>query len=152
MAKSSKEIGLEVRSYFAKKGIKLADVARMVGSTPQTVTNQLSGRTFGRNTAKKWAEVFGFSATFLMTGEGSLVPGVEGEAPAPMAAQDGGVFIPYETVDLFNSMAHALELQSEQLKMQTEMLKEQTELIKMKMGVSAFVYDEKNDYPRSGKK
>ena len=90
MAKSSKEIGLEVRSYFAKKGIKLADVARMVGSTPQTVTNQLSGRTFGRNTAKKWAEVFGFSATFLMTGEGSLVPGVEGEAPAPMAAQDGG--------------------------------------------------------------
>lgn len=146
MAKSSKEIGLEVRSYFAKKGIKLADVARMVGSTPQTVTNQLSGRTFGRNTAKKWAEVFGFSATFLMTGEGSLVPGVEGSAPARMAAPAGsGVFIPFETVDLFNSMAHALELQSEQLKMQAEMLK-------VKMGVSSFVYDEKNIYPRSGKK
>lgn len=151
--KNTEEIAREVRMEFDRRGISMKKAAEMLGVAVGGLSVYTNGRRpFGSNIAKKWEEVFGFSATFLMTGEGSLVPGVEVEAPAPMAAQDGGVFIPYETVDLFNSMAHALELQSEQLKMQTEMLKEQTELIKMKMGVSAFVYDEKNDYPRSGKK
>lgn len=136
MAKDSKEVGLEVKAYFAKKGIKMDDVARILGTTPQTVTTQLSGRTFGRNTAKKWAETFGFSATFLMTGEGTLVPG-ELEAPAaPASPAAGGVFIPSETLDLYNSMA--------------ESIRNLTELLKMKGGVSSFVeFGEKNTYHHS---
>ena len=137
MAKDSKEVGLEVKAYFAKKGIKMADVARILGTTPQTVTTQLSGRTFGRNTAKKWAETFGFSATFLMTGEGSLVPGEPVAAPATSVSGGvggDGVFIPAETLELYNSMA--------------ESIRNLTELLKMKGGVSSFVdFGEKNTYP-----
>lgn len=78
-----KEVCLAVKSYFAQQNIKLVDVARMLNSSPQTVTEHLSGeRFFGRSRAQKYAELFGFNPTYLMTGEGSLMAGQElpGEA------------------------------------------------------------------------
>lgn len=131
--KSTEEIAIEVCAEFRRRGINQMKAAEMLGIKPNGLSLYLTGkRAFGSNIARKWAEAFGFSATFLMTGEGSLVPG-EVEAPAPMAAQDGGVFIPAETLELYNSMA--------------ESIRNLTELLKMRGGVSAFVYDEKKHLP-----
>jgi transcriptional regulator with XRE-family HTH domain len=81
-----KEICLEIKAYLARKGITIKEAAALLGGTPQTVTSQLSGRTFGRNSARRYAEVFGFSETYLMTGEGQLVAGDPAEGDAPQAS------------------------------------------------------------------
>ena len=137
--KSTEEIAIEVCAEFRRRGINQLKAAEMLGIKPNGLSLYLTGkRAFGSNIARKWAEAFGFSATFLMTGEGALVPG-ELEAPtAPASPSAGGVFIPAETLELYNSMA--------------ESIRNLTELLKMRGGVSSFVYDEKNIYPRSGKK
>lgn len=72
--KKEKEIALAVKSYFTSRGIKVNDVAERLGVTAQSVTSQLSGdRFFGRKNAARYAEEFGFNATYLMTGEGTLL-------------------------------------------------------------------------------
>lgn len=79
-----KEVCLAVKSFFAQQNIKLVDVARMLNASPQTVTEHLSGeRFFGRSRANKYAELFGFNPTYLMTGEGSLLPDDQPEKPGP---------------------------------------------------------------------
>ena len=138
MSEIDKKICREVRAELARRGLTFTKVAEILGVTLSSVTNQMNGRHFGRKNAEKWAEAFGFSATFLMTGEGALVPG-ELEAPtAPASPSAGGVFIPTETLELYNSMA--------------ESIRNLTELLKMRGGVSSFVYDEKNIYHRNEKK
>lgn len=70
----SQTIGNTIRAYFRDENISLTQVADMLGVTLPAVTNILNGkRNFGRNTARKWHEVFGFSESFLRTGEGSLL-------------------------------------------------------------------------------
>lgn len=72
--KNAKEVCLAVKAYFAQQNLKLVDVARMLEASPQTITEHLSGeRYFGRTRAHKYAEMFGFNPTYLMTGEGSLL-------------------------------------------------------------------------------
>ena len=132
--KSTEEIAIEVLAEFRRRGITLTKAAEILGVKQAGVSAYTTGkRAFGSNIARKWAEAFGFSATFLMTGEGALVPG-ELEAPtAPASPSAGGVFIPAETLELYNSMA--------------ESIRNLTELLKMKGGVSSFVdFGEKNTY------
>ena len=68
------EVALAVKSWLAAQGLKLNDVAERLGVSAQAVSSQLSGdRTFGRRNAERYAEVFGFNANYLITGEGSLL-------------------------------------------------------------------------------
>lgn len=69
----AKQICQEIKAYFARNGITIKEAAAMLGGNPQTVTSQLSGRTFGRNSAQKYAAAFGFDADYLITGRGSLL-------------------------------------------------------------------------------
>ena len=106
MSEIDKKICREVRAELARRGLTFTKVAEILGVTLSSVTNQMNGRHFGRKNAEKWAETFGFSATFLMTGEGTLVPGVEGEAPAAAddsapAAEEDDFFID-DTPDEFD--------------------------------------------------
>lgn len=71
-----------VKAFFKYEGIPLSSVAERLQSTPRAVSAQLAGRPFSRKTAEKYAEAFGFSEVFLMTGEGELVGGGEKAAPA----------------------------------------------------------------------
>ena len=136
--KSTEEIAIEVLAEFRRRGITLTKAAELLGVKQAGVSAYTTGkRAFGSNIARKWAETFGFSATFLMTGEGSLAPG-EPAKPSVTSATGGvggdGVFIPAETLELYNSMA--------------ESIRNLTELLKMKGGVSSFVdFGEKNTYP-----
>ena len=138
--KSTEEIAIEVLAEFRRRGITLTKAAELLGVKQAGVSAYTTGkRAFGSNIARKWAETFGFSATFLMTGEGTLVPGEQEDPTASVTSATGGVggvFIPAETLELYNSMA--------------ESIRNLTELLKMKGGVSSFVeFGEKNTYPHS---
>lgn len=75
--------------------------------TQPGVSNQLAGRAFSQKSAAKWAETFGFSASYLLTGEGTLVPG-EQTASTPAA-----VTLPGELVGMFTDMAATIRSQQD---------------------------------------
>ena len=52
--------------------MKQCDIANVLDITQAAVSNQLNGRPFGINSAKKWSKVFGFSINWLTTGEGAM--------------------------------------------------------------------------------
>lgn len=66
------EITNKIKDYFTETGLKQCDVACILDVTQSAVSNQLSGRPFGVNAAKKWSKTFGFSKLWLMTGEGIM--------------------------------------------------------------------------------
>lgn len=72
----SKETSLyickKIRDYFAENGMKQSEIAKALDITQAAVSNQLNGRPFGINSAKKWSKLFGFSITWLTTGEGPM--------------------------------------------------------------------------------
>lgn len=68
-----KEIGRTVSAYFKENHITQVEVAKILGfSSKQVIANQLSGKKFGKATAKKYAAAFGFNETFLLSGQGEL--------------------------------------------------------------------------------
>lgn len=68
------KVAREIKDYLVGKGITMTEVATRLGCSQQAISNQLSGRKIGENVARKWADEFGFSLVYLMTGEGSLFP------------------------------------------------------------------------------
>lgn len=78
---NTEKIVAEIKAYLRRNDISITDAAARLGVSQQAVSNQLSGRKFGANVARNWAESFGFNAAFLMTGEGTLEK--DGTAPAP---------------------------------------------------------------------
>lgn len=72
MKATQEEICAQLRTYFYKEKMTQRDIAKKLGVTVGAVNTLLMGRRFGRNVARNWADAFGFSARFLMFGEGSL--------------------------------------------------------------------------------
>lgn len=66
------KIGRELKAYFIRQGISQEQIANSLGVTQQYISAMLNGRPFGRNTARKWSKVFGFSTSWLLTGEGEM--------------------------------------------------------------------------------
>lgn len=94
-------IGNTIRAYFRDEKISLTSVADILGVSLPAVTNLLSGkRNFGLNTAKKWHEAFGFSETYLRTGEGTLL----GDMPLPV---DDGSVLPGKVIPFYDVEAAA---------------------------------------------
>lgn len=94
-------IGETIRTYFRDEKISLTSVADILGVTLPAVTNLLNGkRNFGINTAQKWHEAFGFSETFLRTGEGSLL------GTMPIIVEDSSV-LPGKVIPFFDVEAAA---------------------------------------------
>lgn len=72
--KNLKEIGHMVSAFFKENHISQEEVARTLGFTSkQVIANQLSGKKFGKATAKKYATAFGFNEIFLLSGQGELL-------------------------------------------------------------------------------
>lgn len=65
-------ISNKLKAYFAENGMKQTDIAEVLDVTQSAVSNQLNGRPFGVNSAKKWSKTFGFSINWLTTGEGPM--------------------------------------------------------------------------------
>lgn len=104
----AKEICLAVKGYFAEKGIKINDVADMLGISRQAVTTQLGGRVFGRASAEKYATAFGFNANYLMTGEGSLLPVTDGDGRPPASLE-----VPAQVAEMLSRMSATIQSQQE---------------------------------------
>lgn len=68
----SKHICSKIKDYFIENGMKQCDIAKVLDITQAAVSNQLNGRPFGINSAKKWSKIFGFSIIWLTTGEGPM--------------------------------------------------------------------------------
>lgn len=65
-------VGEKIKEFFKVQGISQRKAAEMVGTTQQVVGSLLNGRRFGRRTAERWHEVFGFSPAWLITGSGEM--------------------------------------------------------------------------------
>ena len=80
IAKTTREIGRMISSYFKEHGISQEEAAVKLGlASRQVVANQLSGKRFGRKVAGKYAAAFGFDELFLLTGKGELLNDVTPE-------------------------------------------------------------------------
>lgn len=66
------QIGKKIKEYFSEAGISQMEVAKILEVQPAAVSNQLNGRPFGKNSAAKWSNVFGFRTGWLLTGEGPM--------------------------------------------------------------------------------
>lgn len=67
------KVGNAIREYFKTENLTQQQVADKFGVTQPFIGRVLRGQySFGKNVAKQWADEFGFSYTFLLTGEGEL--------------------------------------------------------------------------------
>lgn len=69
---SPNAISKKLKEYFIENGMKQNEIAEALDVTQAAVSNQLNGRPFGVNAAKKWSKTFGFSINWLTTGEGPM--------------------------------------------------------------------------------
>ena len=73
MALTLKEVCQEIRDDFKNRRITQQFAADLLGTTKQTVANQLSGKKkFSSQMAKKFSEKFGYSLEWLLFGEGQM--------------------------------------------------------------------------------
>ena len=69
-------IAAKLREYFDNQGITQQNIADRFGVSKQTINPYMTGaKPFGRKVAQKWAEEFGLSASWLLTGEGDMFGG-----------------------------------------------------------------------------
>lgn len=63
-----------MREFFENQGITQKQIAKDLDTSFQYINHMFSGkRNFGRNTSKKFEEVYGISSAWLMTGEGNML-------------------------------------------------------------------------------
>ena len=67
-----KVIGKQIKDYFSELGMSQSEVANVLGVQQAAVSNQLNGRPFGKNSAARWNQAFGFRINWLLTGEGAM--------------------------------------------------------------------------------
>ena len=69
----AKIIGTALKEWIEKSPYSKADVARMLGVSPQYINGLCQGKPIGKVMANKIANLFGLSEYYLLTGEGSLL-------------------------------------------------------------------------------
>ena len=75
MIKDKERFCKDLKDFFKIKNLKYQDIAERLGVSPSYVGTILSGnKAFGKSAAEKWAEEFGLSAAWLLTGEGEMTP------------------------------------------------------------------------------
>lgn len=74
----------DLRSYFKERGISQKEIAEAMGVSPAYINSIFTGkRNLGKNNAEKLQEKFGLSASWLLTGEGSMLIGdISGDSNA----------------------------------------------------------------------
>ena len=79
------DISNELANFFKNKGLSQTDVANMMGTSPQYICAIFSGRkSIGKKQAVKFEELFGLSASWLLTGKGDMLS-------TPVHAEEGSV-------------------------------------------------------------
>lgn len=77
MIKDKKKFCEDLKDFFKAQGLTQQNIAERLNVSQSYVGMLMSGaKAFGKNTAQTWADEFGLSAAWLLTGEGSLTCGV----------------------------------------------------------------------------
>jgi len=64
----------DLRQYFEDKGITQKSIALMLDVDPAYINKLLTGKkAFGKKTAQQFQDLFGLSASWLLTGEGTML-------------------------------------------------------------------------------
>lgn len=80
----------ELRKYLADRGLTQEDIAKRFGVTKQAVNQLLTGRKpFGKLNAQRWANEFGLSAAWLLTGDGAMLESDLGNVEIMKTPTDG---------------------------------------------------------------
>lgn len=83
----AENIGTKLSAYFDRRGISQVDIAAQLGVSKAYVNSLFTGRRpFGKKQAEIWADQFGFSKSWLLTGEGEMLN------PATEPSADENVF------------------------------------------------------------
>ena len=89
------QIGEAIRSYLESKGLTQCEVAERLSITQGAVSAYYRGKSFGKNAAQKWSEVFGFRENWLRTGEGEMLTGSKSDKPAEVKPASDGSLVEY---------------------------------------------------------
>jgi len=67
------EKNVQLRKFFENKGFTQEKVSELLGVDKALVNKLMNGKKqFGKQTARKWSDLFGLSYIWLLTGEGSM--------------------------------------------------------------------------------
>ena len=69
---NAKKIGEEIKRYLEAQGLTQESIAKQTNVSRAYVNALLNGKGFGKKTAQTWSNLFGFSTTWLLTGEGEM--------------------------------------------------------------------------------
>lgn len=103
-----KNVAIELDKYFKNKGLSQREIADTMGVSPAYINAVLCGRKMiGKKVAEKFSNLYGLSASWLLTGEGEMLadhtttPNVSnGSVPkeASYAKESGIPLIPLEAM------------------------------------------------------
>lgn len=70
----SEKIFSDLSEYFRSEGVTQSAIAEKLGVSKAYVNSLMTGKkAFGKAQAAKWSEMFGISASWLLTGEGDMM-------------------------------------------------------------------------------
>ena len=81
-------IGATLKEWIEKSQYTKAEVARILGVSPQYVNGLCQGKPIGKVMANKIANLFGLSEYYLLTGEGTLLMEHEEKEPANSCSEN----------------------------------------------------------------
>lgn len=116
------KVGIAISQWLKAEKLNQAYLAEKLGVSQPYVNKVLRGSSLGANSAKKWAETFGFSLSFLLTGEGDLFDNNES---AVLAAVDADMEkgIDPESAEYWKDRCEELESENTRLRGQVEGLR-----------------------------
>lgn len=63
----------QLRKFFERKGITQEQIASQLGVDKAHINKLMTGKkAFGKQTARKWSDLYGLSYSWLLTGEGAM--------------------------------------------------------------------------------
>ena len=114
----------ELRAYFFNIRMTQQEIADRLGTTKQTVSKYFTGKSkFGKRQAERWAQEFGLSKTFLLTGEGDIIPQQDKENSIESVADT--IRLLTQLIDEKNKLIAMLKDENEKLRKENNDLKNQ---------------------------